>query len=108
MTACNDHHFQGSKGFRSHALRVVSVFQAAVEAFDTDDVVGNLLKIWEPIGASHSRRRIPKESFDELRDVILEIMTAVCSLTPEQQEAWVILFDNIYGIVFAKMDEASK
>lgn len=87
---------------------MVTVFQVAIDAFDSDDVVGNLLKIWEPIGASHSRRRIPKESFNELRDAVLEIMIAACSLTAEQQEAWVILFENIYAIVFAKMDESSN
>lgn len=80
---------------------MVSVFQAAVDAFDSDDVVGNLLKIWEPVAASHERRRIPKEAFNELRDVILEIMTAVCTLDQEQQEAWVVLFENVYAILFA-------
>lgn len=99
---------QSSKGFQSHALRVVSVFQAAVDAFDTEDVVGSLLKIWEPIAVSHVRRRIPKESFDELRDVILEVMTAACALNQVQQEAWVVLFENVYSIIFAKYDEPKK
>ena len=99
---------QGSKGFRSHALRVVSVFQAAIDAFDSDDVVGNLLKIWEPVSKSHERRHIPKASFDELRDVILEVMTAVCSLDEEQQAAWVVLFENVYSIMFASYDENKK
>lgn len=83
------------------------MFQAAVEAFDSDDVVGNLLKIWEPIATSHIRRRIPKESFDELRDAVLEVMTAVCSMDAAQQEAWTVLFDNVYAILFAKYDEAA-
>lgn len=87
---------------------MVSVFQAAIDAFDSDDVVGNLMKIWEPVAVSHERRRIPKESFDELRDVILEVMTAVCTLGQEQQEAWVVLFDNVYAIIFAKYDENYK
>lgn len=97
---------QGSKAFRSHATRVVSVFQVAIDAFDSDDVVGNLLKIWEPVAASHDRRRIPKQSFDELQDVILEVMTAVCSLNEEQQAAWVVLFENVYGILFANYKNA--
>lgn len=84
---------------------MVSVFQASIDAFDSDDVVGSLTKLWEPISESHGRRKIPKASFDELRDVILEILTAVCNLDQEQQEAWSVLFDNAYGIVFAKYNE---
>lgn len=95
---------QGAKAFRAHALRVVTVFQKAIDSFDSGDVVENLKKLWEPIGKSHTRRRIPKESFNELQDVILEVMTAVCSLDQEQQQAWVVLFENVYAIIFANYD----
>lgn len=79
----------------------MSVFQAAIDAFDSDDLPAQLLKIWEPIGVSHDRRRIPKQAFDELQDVILEVMTAVCNMNEEQQAAWVLLFDTVYAILFS-------
>lgn len=59
-------------------------------------------KIWQTVAVSHERRRIPKEAFNELRDVILEVLTSLCSLDQEQQEAWVALFENVYAILFAK------
>lgn len=91
---------KGSAGFRSHANRIMVVFQNAMDAFDSDDVMGTLVNLWTPVAESHAKRHITKESFNELKDVILEVMTAVCSLNEEQQQAWVVLFENVYTIVF--------
>lgn len=99
---------QGSKVFRWHALRVINIFQKAVDAFDTDDATGNLLKIWEKVAQNHINRRISKESFNELKGILLDVMTAACSLDQEGQEAWLALIDNIYAIIFANYDASMQ
>lgn len=96
---------QGNPSIRAHAARIMKVFQAAVDAFDTSDPEGHLQQVWTKVAVTHSRHDIQKDSFNELRDVILEVLTGLCSLDESQQEAWGTLFDMVYLIVFQKLDE---
>lgn len=41
----------------------------------------------------------------ELRDVIVSVLVAVCSLDEEGKTAWGTLMDIIYHIVYTKLDE---
>lgn len=82
----------------------MKVFQAAVDAFDTADPEGHLNHVWTKVAVTHARHKISKESFEELKDVVLEVLTSACSLDATQQQAWVVLFDDVYAIVFSKLD----
>lgn len=90
---------------RYHSFKSMNTIRRAINAFDSDDVEAALEKVWNPIGVSHFHRHISKESFNEVRDVILEVTTDVSSLNEEQQKAWAVLLDDIYAIIFKKMDE---
>lgn len=81
------------------------MFQAAVDAFDTADPEGHLQQVWTKVAVTHSHHLIQKEAFDELRDAVLEVLTQLCSLDDSQQDAWSVLFDVVYAIVFQKLDE---
>lgn len=83
----------------------MKVFQAAVDAFDTTDPEGHLQQVWTKVAVTHSHHKIQKDSFNELRDVVLEVLTNVCSLEETQQEAWGAFFDLVYAIVFQKLDD---
>lgn len=96
---------QGNPGVRTHAARIMKVFQAAVDSLDSSDPEGHLQRVWTKVAVTHSHHLIQKDSFDELRDVVLEVLTSACSLDEEQQVAWGVLFDVAYAIVFHKLDE---
>lgn len=96
---------QGNPGVRTHGARIMKVFQAAVDAFDSSDAEGRLQQMWTKVAVTHSHHKIQKDSFNELRDVVLEVMTSLCAMDDAQQEAWGVLFDVAYAIVFHKLDE---
>lgn len=96
---------KGHPAVRFHGARIMKVFQSAVDALDSNDAVGHMEHIWSKVAVLHSHHDRQKESFHELRLVILEVLTKRCSLNKEQQEAWNVLFDAVYGIVFRKLDE---
>jgi hypothetical protein len=60
------------------------------------------------IGKYHRRRGIEKKSFNQLRIVILEIMSDVCKLDDESKRAWNDLMDVLYHIIFSVLDEGKK
>lgn len=96
--------FQGNPGIRAHAARIMKVFQAAVDAFDSADPEGHLQQVWTKVAVTHSNHEVQKDAFNELRAVVLEVMTDLCGMDQEQQEAWGVLFDVVYAIVFEKLD----
>ncbi|XP_059617848.1 globin CTT-VI-like [Phlebotomus argentipes] len=90
---------KGSVMFRSHAGRVVAVFQKSVDAFNTADPVATLVETWTEIAKTHFKRNIKQKSFDELKEVVLEILTAACKLDGVQQTAWAVTLDTIFEII---------
>lgn len=96
---------QGTPGFRTHAERIMGVFQGAVDALDTDEVIKNLHDNFAVMAKNHARREIPRKSFFEMRGVLIEVLTEVCELTEEQQEAWLIFYNCAINIIFGKFDE---
>lgn len=55
--------FQGSNGFRTHAGRIVTVINAAIEALDNENYVQELETIWNKIGETHEKRKISQQAF---------------------------------------------
>uniref|UniRef100_A0A1L8DC55 Globin domain-containing protein n=1 Tax=Nyssomyia neivai TaxID=330878 RepID=A0A1L8DC55_9DIPT len=90
--------------FRSHGGRVIAVFQKSVDALSTNDPMGTLQEIWTEIAKTHFRRHIKQESFNELQEVILEILTAACNLNEEQQTAWTVTLAIIFEIIRKELD----
>lgn len=82
-----------------------SVVQAAIDALDTEDVVANLRKAFIPMAITHSKRNTSKESFFQLRTIIMEVLTEACNLNEEQQEAWMRFFNCGIHIIFSKFDQ---
>lgn len=83
----------------------MKVFQAAVDAFDSADPERNLKQVWTTVAVTHSYQKVKEDSFNELREVVLEVLTTICALNHEQQQAWGVLFDIAYSIVFAKLED---
>lgn len=58
------YHLQGSAGFRSHASRVITVFDEAVATLNDDNYLAALENIWSKIGESHNKRNISRQAFN--------------------------------------------
>ena len=43
--------------------------------------------------------------FQDLREVILEVLAEACNITDAQREAWELLFNFTYGILFEKLED---
>ncbi|GAB0095490.1 globin [Sergentomyia squamirostris] len=99
---------KGSAMFRRHAGKVVEVFQKAVDAFNTTDPVATLVEIWTAIAQTHFKRKIQPKSFDELKEVVLEILTEACKLNDEQKTAWSLTLDIIFGIILNELATLSS
>ncbi|KAL9889526.1 cytoglobin-2-like [Glossina fuscipes] len=95
-----------SPRLKAHANRVIKVFDDSVQVLDDDS--SQLEEIWVKVTQSHFNRQIEKQSFNELKEVILEVLTAACSLNDQQIEIWVKLMDFIYDIIFRTIDELEQ
>lgn len=98
---------KGTPGFRNHAGKIMKVFDEAISALDKPNYAEVLQDVWGKIAVSHARRKITKQSFNELREVILEVLTAACNLDATQQAAWSNLMDNVYHIIFTVLDQSN-
>lgn len=55
---------QGTPGFRTHAGRIMAVFQEAISSLSNENYVEELERIWNKIGETHNRRKISRQSFE--------------------------------------------
>ncbi|XP_017144540.1 globin CTT-VI [Drosophila miranda] len=95
----------GNSRFRAHAGRIIRVFDDSIRVLGEERDVEKLEEIWTKIAVSHIPRTISKESYNQLKGVILEVLTAACSLDESQAATWAKLVDHIYGIIFKAIDD---
>ncbi|TMW53284.1 hypothetical protein DOY81_001650 [Sarcophaga bullata] len=86
--------------FKAHALRIIKVFDDSIQTLGHDWAGPKLDEMWSNIATTHFKRQIEKQSFNELKEVILEVLTEVCKLNEKQTAAWIKLLDTVYTIVF--------
>lgn len=55
---------QGTPGFRTHAGRIMTVFDEAITSLSKENYVEEVERIWSKIGESHKRRKISRQSFE--------------------------------------------
>lgn len=96
---------QENARFRAHAGRIIRVFDDSIQSLGHDWAGPKLEEIWSRIATTHFNRQIEKQSFNELKEVILEVLTAACNLNEKQTEAWIKLMDSVYEIIFKTIDE---
>ncbi|XP_030374170.1 globin CTT-VI [Scaptodrosophila lebanonensis] len=90
--------------FRAHAGRIIRVFDDSIRALGQDGELEKLEEIWTKVAMNHIPRQITKESYNQLRGIILEVLTAACNLNESQAEAWSKLVDHVYKIIFKFID----
>lgn len=107
----------------------MTVFQNSMDNLDKEYGMESITQIWKTVGNNHSRRQVSRKAFEvgtklqcdnvisqkkittkkinfqELRGVILEVLTEACPLDKSQQDAWITLIDNVYSVVFEKLDK---
>ncbi|KAH8403424.1 hypothetical protein KR215_004227 [Drosophila sulfurigaster] len=91
--------------FRAHAGRIIRVFDESIQVLGQDGDLEKLDEIWTKIATSHIPRKISKESYNQLKEVILEVLTAACSLSESQAQAWAKLVDHVYDIIFKAIND---
>ncbi|KAI9579928.1 cytoglobin-1-like [Glossina fuscipes] len=92
--------------FKAHANRIMKVFDDSIKTLD--DNCSHLEEIWTKIAQSHFNRQIEKQSFNELKEVILEVLVAACNLNDQQTEIWLKLLDFVYEIIFKTIDQLEQ
>ncbi|EDW66741.1 globin CTT-VI [Drosophila virilis] len=91
--------------FRAHAGRIIRVFDESIRVLGQDGDQEKLDEIWTKVAVNHIPRRISRESYNQLKEVILEVLTAACSLNESQVETWTKLIDHVYNIIFKAINE---
>ncbi|XP_075146660.1 globin 1 [Haematobia irritans] len=91
--------------FKAHAMRIIKIFDDSIQMLGHDWAGPKLEEMWSKIATTHFNRQIEKQSFIELKEVILEVLTAACNLNEKQTEAWIKLMDIVYSIVFTSLDK---
>ncbi|KAM8704183.1 hypothetical protein ACLKA7_008735 [Drosophila subpalustris] len=91
--------------FRAHAGRIIRVFDESIQVLGQDGDLEKLDEIWTKVATSHIPRKISKESYNQLKEVILEVLTAACSLNESQAQAWAKLVDHVYDIIFKAIND---
>lgn len=94
--------------FISHAGRIVRLFDDSINALGTDYADSAIQELWANTAKSHFRRNISKQSFNDLKGVILQVLRNACNLNSRQVEAWTKLMDHVYDIVFKTLDELAS
>ncbi|EDW81068.1 uncharacterized protein Dwil_GK11857, isoform B [Drosophila willistoni] len=95
----------GNSRFRAHAGRIIRVFDESIQVLGQDGDLQKLDEIWTKVATTHIPRQISKESYNQLKGIILEILTAACSLNESQAAVWAKLLDHIYDIIFKAIDD---
>lgn len=83
---------------------MLNTFSASVDSIQLEGGFEAVKDIWNEIGESHKKRKITRQAFLELRDVVVSILSTVCQLTNEGKVAWTILLDYIYEAVFETLE----
>ncbi|KAH8417272.1 hypothetical protein KR222_007756 [Zaprionus bogoriensis] len=91
--------------FRAHAGRIIRVFDESIQVLGQDGDLEKLDEIWTKVAKSHIPRKISKESYNNLKEVILEVLTAACSLTESQAQTWEKLVNHVYDIIFKSIND---
>ncbi|KAH8288800.1 hypothetical protein KR054_009755 [Drosophila jambulina] len=95
----------GNARFRAHAGRIIRVFDESIQVLGQDGDLEKLDEIWTKVAVSHIPRTITKESYNQLKGVILDVLTAACNLDESQAATWAKLVDHVYGIIFKAIDD---
>lgn len=81
--------FQGSTGFRTHAGRIIAVFDEAIVSLSDDDYLPALERIWSKIGESHNKRQISRQAFHVSRQTTLLLLLPIIIISTIWQNIFV-------------------
>ncbi|EDV94939.1 globin-2B [Drosophila grimshawi] len=91
--------------FRAHASRIIRVFDDSIRVLGQDDAEEKLEEIWTKVAVNHIPRQISKESYNNLKEVVLEVLTAACNLNESQVQSWTKLVNHVYDILFKSIND---
>ncbi|XP_022916567.1 globin [Onthophagus taurus] len=92
---------------RAHSLSVMYAISSVIDSLDEGPILVNLL---QKTGDNHGKRKIPLESFDELKIVMLELLQAKLGnkLSKEGLDAWDKTLTVAFKVVVDALKEAAK
>lgn len=64
--------------------------------YDRDTGEAEAIRIWTEIGQSHKVRSLKRESFMQIREVMLECLESALKLNADQKAAYVAMVDFAY------------
>lgn len=86
----------------------MNFFETAIGALGTENCRETILNVVTDNADFHGQKGIEKEHFNQIREVLIEIIGNACNLDDEGKEAWNDLMDTMYHITFNVLDELKK
>ncbi|CAD7078293.1 unnamed protein product [Hermetia illucens] len=99
---------KGAPGFRTHAGRMIRVFDSNVDVLAEGNIETEMEKIWLPIARSHYRREIPQKAFRDFRTIAVEGLQELCNLTEAECKSYKVFFNNVHHVVFEGLEAVAK
>ncbi|XP_070504416.1 globin CTT-X-like [Chironomus tepperi] len=93
---------------KRHCMKIMTVFGTVIDALGTENCKSIIYDAIADNADFHGKKGIEKEHFNQIRDILVEVVTGACSLDDEGQEAWNDLMDTMYHITFNVLDELRK
>lgn len=59
-------------------------------------------RIWDELGQSHKARNLPRKSFLDMRQVILDYFARIMQLSDGNKQSYATLIDWVYEIFFER------
>uniref|UniRef100_A0A336LW00 CSON006202 protein n=1 Tax=Culicoides sonorensis TaxID=179676 RepID=A0A336LW00_CULSO len=79
-----------------HGMSVASMFEKTIKIYDLEGGEAEAVRIWTELGESHKVRKLKRESFVQLREVILDYLVKTLKLNGEQKAAYEAMMEFAY------------
>ncbi|XP_063706042.1 globin CTT-Z-like [Culicoides brevitarsis] len=87
---------------RIHALNLISMFDKTISMFELKGGMEEIARIWNELGQTHKSRSLPRQSFLDMRQVILDYFARVMQLSENNKKSYATLIDWVYEIFFER------
>lgn len=81
-------------------MNLISMFDKTISIFELEGGMEEIGRIWHELGVSHKSRQLPKQSFIDMREVILAYLQRVMQLSDNHKLAYAKMIDWVYEIFF--------
>nr|AAC80435.1 hemoglobin [Gasterophilus intestinalis]2C0K_A Chain A, HEMOGLOBIN [Gasterophilus intestinalis]2C0K_B Chain B, HEMOGLOBIN [Gasterophilus intestinalis] len=89
--------------FKTHGTRILRQVDEGVKALSVDFGDKKFDDVWKKLAQTHHEKKVERRSYNELKDIIIEVVCSCVKLNEKQVHAYHKFFDRAYDIAFAEM-----